>query len=647
MGKSGIITNILGTFNVNGAPLFTGPSFSSEESNTSYGYQALTNITTGIENTAYGYQSLRKNITGSKNVAIGKDSLYNSSTGANNTGIGYQSLYNVSLGSYNTGIGFQSLNNVTGNYNIGMGYLAGPLTANSGVNNTIAIGMNVAPTKSKQILIGNAADYDELDIIVSRSVGINTTSPNSLCKLEVNGLTNMSTLFSPKIDTFLATDSMFIGNTSASSITIGNSNITTTINGTVTATNISGSNITTKIIETPDNTIINIGTRSTTNGVIIGRNTQSTTLNGTVTFGTAPSLPTGTTAVTQDYLDNTTAVATTAFVRAQQFAPLASPTFTGTPSLPTGTTAVTQNYLDNTRAVATTAFVRAQSFAPLASPTFTGTVTAPTIDSSTTITIGGTNATSLTLGRSSLATATTTIYNATLTPRVDTISAGSLTIGNTTASSISIGGGTATTTIYNATLTPRVDTNTAGQLTIGNTTASSISIGGGTATTTIYNATLTPRVDTISAESLTIGNTTATSINIGSTSANVGINTASPAYKLDIAGTLRATGAVTGASFSATSDYRIKENVTSLSNTSYGNKIDQLNPVYYFNKTTNTHDFGFIAHEVKDVYPDLVIGNKDETEYQRLNYIGLVPLCIHEIKILRKEIEMLKKQLLN
>jgi hypothetical protein len=43
------------------------------------------------------------------------------------------------------------------------------------------------------------------------------------------------------------------------------------------------------------------------------------------------------------------------------FAPLASPTFTGTPTLPTGTIAVTQTAGNNTTAVATTAFVRADN----------------------------------------------------------------------------------------------------------------------------------------------------------------------------------------------------------------------------------------------------------------------------------------------
>jgi ribosomal protein L35AE/L33A len=46
------------------------------------------------------------------------------------------------------------------------------------------------------------------------------------------------------------------------------------------------------------------------------------------------------------------------------YAPLASPTFTGTPSLPTGTTAVTQTVGDNSTKIATTAFVLANGGSP-------------------------------------------------------------------------------------------------------------------------------------------------------------------------------------------------------------------------------------------------------------------------------------------
>jgi hypothetical protein len=56
------------------------------------------------------------------------------------------------------------------------------------------------------------------------------------------------------------------------------------------------------------------------------------------------------------------------------YAPLASPAFTGTPSLPTGTTGVTQTAGNSTTALATTAFVTTADNlkAPLASPVFTG-----------------------------------------------------------------------------------------------------------------------------------------------------------------------------------------------------------------------------------------------------------------------------------
>jgi hypothetical protein len=56
---------------------------------------------------------------------------------------------------------------------------------------------------------------------------------------------------------------------------------------------------------------------------------------------------------------NTTQIATTAYVVGQGYAKLASPTFTGTPSLPTGTTGVTQSAGDNSTKLATTAFVTA------------------------------------------------------------------------------------------------------------------------------------------------------------------------------------------------------------------------------------------------------------------------------------------------
>lgn len=87
------------------------------------------------------------------------------------------------------------------------------------------------------------------------------------------------------------------------------------------------------------------------------------------TFTGTPVLPTGTTGVTQSAADNSTKLATTAFVQAATSgialqaavdakADKNSPTFTGTPVLPSSTVAFTQTSGDNSTNIATTAFVQ-------------------------------------------------------------------------------------------------------------------------------------------------------------------------------------------------------------------------------------------------------------------------------------------------
>jgi hypothetical protein len=62
------------------------------------------------------------------------------------------------------------------------------------------------------------------------------------------------------------------------------------------------------------------------------------------------------TAPTTSLSDNDTSIATTAFVKGQEYAPLASPAFTGNPTAPTPAVA------DNDTSIATTAFVKAQGY---------------------------------------------------------------------------------------------------------------------------------------------------------------------------------------------------------------------------------------------------------------------------------------------
>ena len=109
--------------------------------------------------------------------------------------------------------------------------------------------------------------------------------------------------------------------------------------------------------------------------------------------------------------------------------------------------------------------------------------------------------------------------------------------------------------------------------------------------------------------------------------------------KLDVTGDISGngdlfvTGEVQAASYNATSDYRIKDNVRNLDEQ---DTISNLRPVKYFNKQTNKKDFGLIAHELQSEYPDLVSGEKDGAELQSVNYIGLISVLIKEVQELKR-----------
>ena len=93
-------------------------------------------------------------------------------------------------------------------------------------------------------------------------------------------------------------------------------------------------------------------------------------------------------------------------------------------------------------------------------------------------------------------------------------------------------------------------------------------------------------------------------------------------------------------SFNSSSDYRIKENVLTLNDSSF--TVDNLRPVTYTNKLLNKQDMGFIAHELQEHYPFLVTGEKDGPVNQSVNYIGLISLLVKEIQQLKQDIKILK-----
>jgi hypothetical protein len=107
-------------------------------------------------------------------------------------------------------------------------------------------------------------------------------------------------------------------------------------------------------------------------------------------------------------------------------------------------------------------------------------------------------------------------------------------------------------------------------------------------------------------------------------------------------GNVTVSGSVTASSFNTTSDYRIKESVKPIDETY---TIDQLRPVIYKNTQTEKKDMGFIAHEIQEVYPFLVEGEKDGETYQNVNYTGLIALLIKEMKEMKQKINNLENKL--
>lgn len=124
----------------------------------------------------------------------------------------------------------------------------------------------------------------------------------------------------------------------------------------------------------------------------------------------------------------------------------------------------------------------------------------------------------------------------------------------------------------------------------------------------------------------------------------VGIRKFTPGqgYSVDVSGNmrisqgnLRVSGTGTAQSWPTWSDYRIKENITPLLAEKY--TINNLNPVHYTNQLSNKQDIGFIAHEVQCIYPELVYGEKDGSDYQSINYNGFIPILTKEIQDIKEK----------
>jgi len=213
--------------------------------------------------------------------------------------------------------------------------------------------------------------------------------------------------------------------------------------------------------------------------------------------------------------------------------------------------------------------------------------------------------------------------------------AGILNVGNTTASTTSTDGAF----VVSGGVGVAGDINGNGNIkTTGNiSTSYNISTTG---SGYITSATTITATGTLSAGNISTGGTitatgalTAGSVSTGGTITATGALTA---------GSVSTSGTVTAASFNATSDYRIKYGVADLDESFV---IDGVRPVEYYVNDRHEKNFGVIADELQQIYPCLVTGEKDGEQLQSVNYIGIIPLLINEIKNLKKAVKALQESL--
>jgi hypothetical protein len=103
----------------------------------------------------------------------------------------------------------------------------------------------------------------------------------------------------------------------------------------------------------------------------------------------------------------------------------------------------------------------------------------------------------------------------------------------------------------------------------------------------------------------------------------------------------------TGTTYNDTSDYRLKENVTDITDAT--TRLKQLNPVRFnFIADADTTVDGFLAHEVQNVVPEAITGTKDAVDsegnpvYQGIDQSKLVPLLVKTIQELEARIATLE-----
>jgi hypothetical protein len=259
-----------------------------------------------------------------------------------------------------------------------------------------------------------------------------------------------------------------------------------------------------------------------------------------------------------------------------------------------------QNSINDRLQVANAASI----YAPLSSPSLTGVPTAPTA-------AGGTNTTQI---------ATTAYVRGEVTSLVDSAPAALDTLNELAAAL----GDDAN---FSATITNLIGTKLA-----------------------VSNANLTIAADSGTNDSVSIVTDTltfeGTANEIVTTVSNNKINISQPANvtignNLTVSANVVATGTISAADFNSTSDQRLKKNIENAKDSS--SIVDQIVVRQFDWIESNKHQqFGFVAQELVDVYPDAVVQGSNPEDIWRINYNVIVPLLVKEIQNLKSRIQQLE-----
>ena len=254
---SGTLALLEGTQTFSGAKTFSldilvngltiGRGAGSIATNTVVGSSALAANTTGYGNTSIGLNNLIANTTGFFNVAIGASSLISNTTGTYNAALGTSSLYNNTTGSNNTAVGQQAgETNTTGSNNTYIGKGSG-YNITTGSNNTIIGAFNGTAALANNIVLADGAGnvryrYDGTNNNLYGNVNFSSTIGNGTYTYTLPAATGTLALTS-NLSAYLpltggtltgalsGTSATFIGGTLSNPVLIINGNTSATITG--------------------------------------------------------------------------------------------------------------------------------------------------------------------------------------------------------------------------------------------------------------------------------------------------------------------------------------------------------------------------------------------------------------------------------